>query len=135
MTDATPASGDGPAQPVDFGRVDKPWGHELRWAVTERYLGKLIHVDGGRKLSLQYHERKDETVFVLRGALDLVLEDESGVLRTHRLLPGMSARVPTGRRHRFVAPEDVDIIEVSSPEIDDVVRLEDDYGREGTSDA
>lgn len=120
------------AQEAGFGRVDKPWGYELRWAITDRYLGKVIHVDKGHKLSLQYHNQKDESVFVLRGILDLVLEDQSGELRTLRLTEGMSARIPTGKRHRFVAPEDVDILEVSSPEIDDVVRLEDDYGRAGT---
>jgi mannose-6-phosphate isomerase len=118
-------------QEAGFGRVDKPWGYELRWAITERYLGKLIHVSKGHQLSLQYHERKDESVIVLRGALDLVLEDDGGVLRIHRLTEGQSARIPTGRRHRFIAPEDVDVMEVSSPEIDDVVRLEDDYGRAG----
>ncbi|HET9050136.1 MAG TPA: cupin domain-containing protein [Candidatus Dormibacteraeota bacterium] len=114
------------------GRVDKPWGYELRWAITDRYLGKVIHVDRGRRLSLQYHVRKDESILVLGGALDLVLEDEAGELRTHRLVAGESARVPAGRRHRFVAVEDVDLVEVSSPEIDDVVRVEDDYGRGGT---
>lgn len=118
-----------PVHEPGFGRVDKPWGHELRWAITDRYLGKIIHVDAGHKLSLQYHEHKDESIFVLSGALDLVLEDELGELRTHRLEAGESARIPTGRRHRFVAPVDVDLVEVSSPEIDDVVRLEDDYGR------
>jgi mannose-6-phosphate isomerase-like protein (cupin superfamily) len=122
-------------QPQGAGRVDKPWGYELRWAVTDRYLGKLIHVDAGHSLSLQYHVQKDETLFVLSGDLDLVLEDDSGTVRTHRLTAGMSARVRPGRRHRFRAVTDVDICEVSSPEIDDVVRLEDDYGRAGTSTA
>jgi mannose-6-phosphate isomerase-like protein (cupin superfamily) len=122
-------------QPQGAGRVDKPWGYELRWAVTDRYLGKLIHVDAGHSLSLQYHVQKDETLFVLSGDLDLVLEDGSGTVRTHRLTAGMSARVRPGRRHRFRAVTDVDICEVSSPEIDDVVRLEDDYGRAGTSTA
>ena len=111
------------------GRIDKPWGYELRWAITDRYLGKIIHVNAGHKLSLQYHERKDESIFVLSGELDLVLEDDGGELRTHRLRAGESARVHPGRRHRFVAPVDVELVEVSSPEIDDVVRLEDDYGR------
>lgn len=125
-------AGAGPVQEVGHGRVDKPWGYELRWAVTDRYLGKVIHVDRGHKLSLQYHVQKDESVYVLSGVLDLVLEDETGELRTHRLGPGESARIRAGRRHRFVATEDVDLLEVSSPEIDDVVRLEDDYGRQGT---
>ena len=122
----------GPVQAAGAGRVDKPWGHELRWAITDRYLGKLIHVDRGHALSLQYHVQKDETILVLSGLLDLVLEDDAGELRTHRLTPGMSARIRAGRRHRFIAAEDVDLVEVSSPEIDDVVRVEDDYGRAGT---
>jgi mannose-6-phosphate isomerase len=121
-------------QPAGAGRVDKPWGYELRWAVTDRYLGKLIHIDRGHSLSLQYHVQKDETIHVASGLLDLVLEDGAGELRTHRLTPGMSARVKPGRRHRFVAVEATDLFEVSSPEIDDVVRLEDAYGREGTTD-
>ncbi len=124
-----------PIQPAGAGRVDKPWGYELRWAITDRYLGKIIHVDAGQALSLQYHVQKDEAIFVLQGELDLVLEDETGDVRTHRLTAGMSARVRPGRRHRFQAVSDVDICEVSSPEIDDVVRLEDNYGRAGTSEA
>jgi mannose-6-phosphate isomerase-like protein (cupin superfamily) len=126
---------DAAIQPAGAGRVDKPWGYELRWAITDRYLGKIIHVDAGQALSLQYHVQKDEAIFVLAGELDLVLEDEAGSLDTHRLSAGMSARVRPGRRHRFQAVTDVDICEVSSPEIDDVVRLEDNYGRAGTSSA
>jgi mannose-6-phosphate isomerase len=121
-----------PVRPPGVGRVDKPWGYELRWAVTDRYLGKLIHVDAGHALSLQYHVRKDEAILVLRGQLDLVLEDDHGRLATHRMSEGASARIPPGRRHRFVAVSGVDLVEVSSPEIDDVVRLADDYGRAGT---
>ena len=120
-------------QPDGHGRVDKPWGYELRWAITDRYLGKLIHVNRGHSLSLQYHVQKDETIFIAAGELDLVLESAEGVIETHRLGPGMSARVLPGRKHRFVAVEDTDLFEVSSPEIDDVVRLEDRYGRQGTS--
>ena len=122
-----------PLHSAGASRVDKPWGFELRWAITDRYLGKLIHVGAGHQLSLQYHVQKDESIFVTSGLLDLVLEDDQGELRTHRLEPGMSARVRAGRRHRFVAVEDTDLFEVSSPEIDDVVRLEDAYGREGTT--
>jgi len=129
MSDATaPAA----VQAAGSGRVDKPWGYELRWAITERYLGKLIHINRGQSLSLQYHVQKDETIYVAAGLLDLVLEDGSGRLVTHRMAPGTSARVRPGRRHRFVAVEDTDLFEVSSPEIDDVVRLEDAYGRAGT---
>jgi mannose-6-phosphate isomerase len=126
---------DSAIQPVNAGRVEKPWGYELRWAITDRYLGKLIHVDAGQALSLQYHVQKDEAIFLLSGDLDLVLEDDGGVIQTHRMTAGMSARVRPGRRHRFQAVTDVDLCEVSSPEIDDVVRLEDNYGRAGTSSA
>ncbi|HWF58352.1 MAG TPA: cupin domain-containing protein [Candidatus Dormibacteraeota bacterium] len=113
--------------------VEKPWGHELRWAITDRYLGKLIHVNKGHRLSLQYHVQKDEAIFITSGILDLVLEDDAGDLHVHRMTPGMSARVRPGRRHRFIAVEDTELFEVSSPEMDDVVRLEDSYGRAGSS--
>ncbi len=115
------------------GRVDKPWGYELLWAVTDRYVGKLIHIEGGHALSLQYHVQKDESIFVVSGLLDLVLESVDGTIETRRLAPGMSARVHPGRRHRFIAVEETDLFEASSPEIDDIVRLEDRYGREGSS--
>jgi mannose-6-phosphate isomerase len=116
-------------------RVDKPWGHELRWAVTDRYIGKLIHVKKGHQLSLQYHVQKDETIFIVSGLLDLVLEDAAGELNVHRMTPGMTARIRPGRRHRFIGVEDTDLFEVSSPEVDDVVRLEDSYGRADSSTA
>jgi mannose-6-phosphate isomerase len=130
-----PDAGRSEVTTADDTRVDKPWGHEVRWAVTDRYLGKLIHINKGEQLSLQYHVQKDESILILSGVMDLVLEDERGEVRTHRMSPGMTARVRPGRRHRFVAVEDCDLVEVSSPEIDDVVRLEDRYGREGTSTA
>ncbi|MGO8687628.1 MAG: cupin domain-containing protein [Candidatus Dormibacteria bacterium] len=131
MSDAAADSPD--VHPAGYGRVEKPWGYELRWAITDRYLGKVIHIDAGHALSLQYHVQKDESIHVLSGVLDLVLEGADGELRTHRLTPGMSARVRSGRRHRMVAVEDTDLLEASSPEVDDIVRLEDRYGREGTS--
>jgi mannose-6-phosphate isomerase len=114
-------------------RVPKPWGHELIWALTDRYCGKVIAIDAGRRLSLQRHARKEESVLVLSGRLRLHLEDDDGVVRVVELAPGESRHIPTGRIHRFEAAEDVRLIEVSTPEIDDVERLEDDYGREGTS--
>ena len=114
-------------------RVDKPWGNELIWALTERYCAKIITIETGHRLSLQYHERKDEWIHVLAGRLRLELEDESGELVSRELGPGDGAHIPVPRRHRYAALERVELIEVSSPEIDDVVRLEDDYGREGTS--
>ena len=113
--------------------VKKPWGWENRFAITDRYLGKVIHVDRGEMLSLQYHNQKDETILITRGVMDLELEEDSGTMRTHRLTPGMSRRIRPGRRHRMIAVEECEFFEVSSPEIDDVVRLEDKYGRAGTS--
>ena len=112
--------------------VLKPWGWENRFAITDRYLGKVIHVHAGEMLSLQYHERKDETIHVVQGMLDLQLENDRGVVETHRLTPGMSTRILPGRKHRMVAVEECEFFEVSTPEIDDVVRLEDKYGRAGT---
>lgn len=114
-------------------RVEKPWGHEIIWAHTERYVGKLLFIRMGRRLSLQYHERKDESIYVVRGRLALHLADDGGAVQVHELGPGDHRRIPTGRTHRFEALEDVEVIEVSTPELDDVVRLEDDFGREGTS--
>ena len=75
---------------ADDSRVDKPWGYELRWAVTDRYLGKLIHINTGEQLSLQYHVQKDESILIMSGLMDLVLEDERGEVRIHRMSPGSS---------------------------------------------
>jgi mannose-6-phosphate isomerase-like protein (cupin superfamily) len=124
------------AEPEDAPRarrVDKPWGHELIWARTDRYVGKLLVIRAGKRLSLQYHERKDESIYVLRGRMALHLADERGDLRVHELGPGDHRRIPTGRTHRFEALTDVEVMEVSTPELDDVVRIADDFGREGSS--
>ena len=124
-----------PAAALDGGarRVEKPWGHELIWAHTDRYAGKVIVVEAGHRLSLQMHETKDESIYIIAGRLRLHLEDGAGVMREHDLGPGDHAHVAVGRRHRFESIETVELIEVSTPELDDVVRLQDDYGREGTS--
>ena len=114
-------------------RVPKPWGEELIWALTDRYCGKVITIETGRRLSLQYHEYKDEAIFVTKGRLLLLLENDRGVDELRELGPGEGAHVPVGRRHRYEALERVELIEVSTPELDDVIRIEDDFGREGTS--
>jgi mannose-6-phosphate isomerase-like protein (cupin superfamily) len=121
-------------QPPEFGRVektrvDKPWGYELRWAITERYLGKVLHLNKGEALSLQYHERKDECQYVLSGSIDMEVGGADGKLTTHRMTAGDTVHLTPGTRHRLTAIEDTDIFEVSTPEIEDVVRLEDRYGR------
>jgi mannose-6-phosphate isomerase len=113
--------------------VEKPWGSELIWTHTDRYVGKLISINAGSRLSLQYHNEKDESIYVVAGTLNLHLENEAGVMEVRKLQPGEYSRVVTGKKHRFEAVTDVRLIEVSTPELDDVVRLEDDYGREGTS--
>ena len=112
-------------------RVEKPWGHEEIWAETDRYLGKILSIRRGERLSLQLHRKKDESISVLRGRLKLTLETAAGELEDEELEPGDARRVLPGRRHRFEAIEDTELVEVSTPEIDDVVRLQDDYGRGG----
>jgi mannose-6-phosphate isomerase-like protein (cupin superfamily) len=114
-------------------RVDKPWGHEQIWALTDRYCGKVLVIETGKRLSLQYHTVKDEWIRVLSGRLKLFLEDDAGVVRESELGPGDGAHVPIGRTHRYEAIERCELLEVSTPELDDVVRLSDDYGREGTN--
>jgi mannose-6-phosphate isomerase len=116
-------------------RVDKPWGHELIWAWTDRYVGKILVLESGRRLSFQYHETKDEWIHLLEGRLRVTLEGDDGFVEEHELEPGESAHVATGRRHRYEAIETCRIVEVSTPELGDVIRLEDDFGREGTSKA
>jgi len=111
-------------------RVEKPWGHELWWARTDRYVGKLLHVKAGKQLSLQYHRRKDETIHLWSGELVLVLADGDRLV-DHPMRPGDSFHVKPGTVHRMRAVTDCDVLEVSTPEVDDVVRLQDDYGRKG----
>ena len=113
--------------------VAKPWGNELIWALTDRYCGKVITIETGRRLSLQYHEQKDEAILVTSGQLRLHLEDDAGAMTVRELGPGDAAHVAVGRRHRYEAIERVELVEVSTPELSDVVRVEDDFGRQGTS--
>ena len=110
-------------------RVEKPWGHELILAQTERYVGKVLHIEPGHALSLQYHVRKDETFFVARGEIVLEVE-ENGEMVRQPLREGESYHVTPPTRHRMIAgAAGCDLFEVSTPELDDVVRLEDRYGR------
>jgi mannose-6-phosphate isomerase len=114
---------------VDDRRVDKPWGYELRWAITDRYAGKVLHIKKGEALSLQFHEKKDEYQYVIKGAVDVELGGPDGQLTSRRMEVGDTLHITPGTRHRLTAVEDTDIFEVSTPEVDDVVRLEDRYGR------
>jgi len=116
-------------------RVDKPWGYEIWWARTERYVGKILHVNKGESLSLQYHNVKDETIMIQSGLLLFQTRSagEEGELRQVEMRPGDVFHITPGTLHRMTALEDCDILEVSTPELDDVVRLEDRYGRAGTS--
>ena len=110
-------------------RVDKPWGYELHWAVTDRYVGKIIHVNKGHALSLQYHNLKDETIYLWSGRLLFEIEVD-GKLTNREMNPGDAVHVTPKTVHRMTAIEDCDIFEVSTPELHDVVRIEDRYGRE-----
>jgi mannose-6-phosphate isomerase len=109
-------------------RVDKPWGYELHWAKTDRYVGKLIHVDAGHALSLQYHNLKDETIYLQSGRM-LFEITEGEELISREMQPGEAVHITPRTVHRMTAITDCDIFEVSTPELDDVVRLEDRYGR------
>ena len=114
---------------AEVRRVEKPWGYEIIWAESERYLGKILYIKKGHRLSRQYHEKKDETIHVLEGTLLVELNQGDDML-SFSLSPGKSERITPGLIHRFCATkEDVKLLEVSTPEIDDVVRLEDDYKR------
>jgi mannose-6-phosphate isomerase len=114
---------------ADITRVDKPWGYELHWAKTDRYVGKLIHVNAGHALSLQYHNLKDETIYLHSGRLLFEIREEQGLVG-REMGPGQSVHITPKTIHRMTAIEDSDIFEVSTPELHDVVRLEDRYGRE-----
>ena len=111
-------------------RIDKPWGFELVWAHTDRYVGKILHIEKGEALSLQYHRVKDETLYMLSGALSLELgTGDDGPFRTVALVAGQSIRLTPGTRHRLTAVETCEVLEASTPELDDVVRIADRYGR------
>jgi mannose-6-phosphate isomerase len=120
----------------DVRRVEKPWGYELIWALTEQYCGKVLFVKAGASLSLQFHREKDESWLVQSGKARLELGEVGQKVLTEEVIGGGAAfRYRPGTVHRVTALEDTTILEVSTPHLDDVVRLEDKYGREGTSAA
>ncbi len=120
---------------VEPRRVDKPWGYELIWALTDDYLGKVLFVKAGESLSLQFHREKDESWLVQSGRAKLELGSAGAAILNQEVVgPGASFRFPPGTVHRVTALEDTTILEVSTPYPDDIVRLEDRYGREGTSE-
>jgi mannose-6-phosphate isomerase len=113
-------------------RVPKPWGYEIIWAHTDRYVGKVLHINAGHALSIQYHNHKDETVYLLKGEMKYWVKLEND-LEDVRLREGEAFRITPGTVHYMEAITDCDILEASTPELDDVVRLQDRYGREGSS--
>ena len=118
--------------PQDVTIVPKPWGHEVIWARTERYVGKLLHIKAGHALSVQYHNEKDETIYLLRGEMIYRIDEGDG-LKEFPMKAGDSFRNTPGQIHQMEAVTDTDLLEASTPHLDDVVRLTDRYGREGTS--
>jgi mannose-6-phosphate isomerase len=129
LTMTTPPLESGPAEVT---RVPKPWGHEIIWARTDRYVGKILHIRAGHALSVQYHERKDETVYLLSGELKYWVKTGETMTDMH-LGVGDAFRITPHTIHYMEAVTDCDVLEASTPELDDVVRLTDRYGREGTS--
>ena len=117
---------------VDVKRVEKPWGYELIYAATERYCGKVLFIRAGEQLSLQFHKEKDETIYVQSGRVELEIGDPGKPIDTEVVGPGRAFHLAPGTVHRLRALDDTMILEVSTPEIEDVVRLEDRYGRAGT---
>ncbi len=110
-------------------KIVKPWGYELWWAVTDKYVGKILHINKGESLSYQYHEIKDETLYLQSGRMILLVERPGREREEITALPGFSIRITPHTKHRLTAIEDCEVLEVSTPEVEDVVRLEDAYGR------
>jgi mannose-6-phosphate isomerase-like protein (cupin superfamily) len=120
---------------VEVTRVPKPWGHETIWAHADRYVGKILHIKAGHELSVQYHNKKDETVHLLSGEIVYRVQKNANddALDDVQLRVGESFRITPGTVHQMVPLTDCDVLEVSTPHLDDVVRLTDRYGRQGTS--
>jgi mannose-6-phosphate isomerase len=121
---------------IEPKRVEKPWGYELIWALTDVYCGKLLVVNAGQALSMQFHREKDESWYILAGRaeIEMAAAGES-VPASEVVTPGAAFRITPGTVHRVKALEDTTILEVSTPQIDDVVRLDDVYGREDATEA
>ncbi len=117
---------------VTITHVPKPWGHETIWARTDDYVGKILHINAGEALSVQYHKIKDETIYLLSGELIYRIWDGDNPQNVE-LTIGEAYHVTPGTIHQMEAVTDCDILEVSTPHLEDVVRLKDRYGREGTS--
>src|SRR5216110_2365174 len=109
-------------------KVGKPWGYELIWAKADRYVGKILHIEPGHVLSLQYHNKKDESIYVLSGEIILRLQRD-GALIERRMAQGAAFHIEPKLIHQFEAVTAADLLEASTPELDDVVRLKDRYGR------
>ena len=110
-------------------KVDKPWGHEIIWAETDDYVGKILHINAGEALSLQYHEQKDETICVLSGEMLFHAGPSADAMEEYHMRPNDRYHTLPGTVHRMTAITDCDILEASTPHLEDVVRLEDRYGR------
>ena len=110
-------------------RIDKPWGYELIWAKTDKYAGKILHIKKNHELSLQYHKKKEESFILYSGEMIFVFEDKNGNLKEVELKKGDSYHILPGKIHRMRAIKDCEVFEVSTPELSDVVRLKDNYGR------
>lgn len=109
--------------------VLKPWGHEVVFAITKDYVGKVIHIKANHQLSLQFHKVKEKTLYLQSGELRLLMENPSGEMKEYLCKVGQSFHVPPNRKHRIIAQQDSVVFEVSTPYLDDIVRLEDNYGR------
>ena len=110
-------------------RTDKPWGYEILWAHADGYVGKILHIEPDQLLSLQYHRQKHESIYVLRGRMIFRYKNPAGELVDREMIAGEAQHVPTGLVHQFEALEHSDVLEASTPHLDDVVRLKDRYGR------
>jgi len=113
----------------DIKKVEKPWGYELWWAMTDKYVAKILHINKGESMSYQYHEVKDENIYLYSGKMLLEIEKPGGDREEITMTPGHSIRITPYTKHRMTAVTDCDVLETSTPEVEDVIRLEDKYGR------